>query len=149
MSGTDELQDLLERLKDEVGPLPDRRAHGGREPVDGAARQEAARKRAERLSRLRRPEPGGEEKSQPSFQGTAWRENGETTLFGMLASLSAVLGGILAGLDYLVLIGTILFSLFSLIMLLALFGYNRKAAGRDPESGGSEERMDILSGKKD
>jgi hypothetical protein len=68
-------------------------------------------------------------------------------LFGMLASLIAALGGILAGLDYLVLIGAVVFMLFSFVMLLALFGYCLNFRRNSPERSGLTDRVDALSKK--
>ena len=66
--------------------------------------------------------------------------------FGMLS----LLGGVLAGLDYLVLIGAVVFMMFAFMMLLALFGYylNFRRVGR-PDKSGLAERLETLSRKVD
>lgn len=145
MSGTDDLKDLLDRLKSEVGPLPPEEELRPR----AAQQQERRPERAEIFTRFQRPHRP-EAQREPSSGGGAnlvWSENKETMLFGVLASLIITLGGVLAGLEYLVLIGAAFFMLFSLLMFLALFGYylnfRRKAApGQD-----MAERLDALSRK--
>lgn len=142
MSGTKDLKDLLDRLKGEVGPLPrfetPQEAREQRVPPPGAGRQD-------RFSRPERPQ----EQRPPSAgpQNPAWSENKESILFGMLATLTAALGGILAGLDYLVIIGAVFFSCFSLVMVIGLFGVclNFRRVGGDPS--GLAERIDALSRK--
>ena len=152
MSGTDDLKDLLARLKDEVGPLPPEPA---REPAP--ARQQYHREvpapqpqgaKNERFTRPYRAEPvrGGLSES-GGGPNVIWSENKETMLFGVLASLIAALGGILAGIDYLVLIGAVVFMLFSFIMFLALFGYYLNFRRRGRSEGGLAERVDALSRK--
>jgi len=152
MSGTDDLKNLLSRLKDEVGPIPPEPA-----PQAAPARQQYQREaprpqpqggiKPERFNRAYRPEtprPGLPESSGPN---TIWSENKETMLFGILASLIAALGGILAGIDYLVLIGAVVFMLFSFIMCLTLFGYYLNFRRRAPSESGLAERVDALSRK--
>jgi len=74
-----------------------------------------------------------------------WSENKEVMLFGMLTSLVAALGGVLSGLDYLVLIGAVVFMLFSFMMLLALFGQYLNSR-RSAEAGGPlADRVEALS----
>ena len=142
MSGTKDLKDLLEKLKGEVGPLPRFETPPAeqpqRAPQQGAGRQERF-SRPERVQEQRLPSPGP--------QNPAWSENKESILFGILAALTAALGGILAGLDYLVLIGSVFFSFFSLVMVLALFRVclNFKRGGG--ETAGLAERVDALSRK--
>lgn len=155
MSGTDDLKNLLARLKDEVGPLPP-------EPAQPAPRQqfqrEAPRPQAkpqaqppaaknERFVRSYRQEPGRGAFSEGGGPNVIWSENKETMLFGVLASLIAALGGILAGIDYLVLIGSVVFMLFSFMMFLALFGYYLNFRRKGPSGDGLAERVDALSRK--
>ncbi len=158
MSGTDDLKNLLARLKDEVGPLPPEPV---REPA--AARQvqrEAPRSQMqaqiqsqpqgvknERFTRAYRREPTRGGFSESGGPNVIWSENKETMLFGVLASLIAALGGILAGLDYLVWIGAVVFMLFSFMMFLALFGYYLNFRRRGPSETGLAERVDALSRK--
>lgn len=142
MSGTKDLKDLLDRLKGEVSPLPrfetSQTAREQRAPQPPAGRQD-------RFSRPERPQEQRLPSSAP--QNPAWSENKESILFGMLATLTAALGGILAGLDYLVIIGAVFFSCFSLVMVIALFGVclNFRRGGGD--TSGLAERVDALSRK--
>lgn len=142
MSGTKDLKDLLDRLKGEVGPQPrfetSQAAQVQRAPQPGAGRQDRF-SRPERVQEQRLPSPGS--------QNPVWSENRESILFGMLATLTAALGGILAGLDYLVFIGAVLFSCFSLVMALTLFRtcLNFRRGGGGPS--GLAERVDALSRK--
>lgn len=143
MSGTKDLKDLLDKLKGEVGSLPEP------EPPQAAAGQRAYTPAAGRPERFSRPErPQEQRASSGGPQNLVWSENKESMLFGMLATLTAALGGILAGLDYLVLIGTVFFSFFSLVMALALFRVcmsPRRGAGA--EASGLADRVDALSRK--
>ena len=150
MSGTDDLRDLLNRLKNEVGPSSELRATS--EPGRRVPRPEPERPRSssrqsgsERFIRAYRPEVRQEGRAAQSFQGSSWRENKEMLLFGMLVSLTVAFGGILAGLEYLILTGTVLLVLFSLAMLLLVLGYKRQTAEQD--LGGLNERLDALSAK--
>ena len=164
MRGSDDLKNLLDKLKGEVGPLPERQP----EP------QEPAGKRGERTPELLTRQPRGfyaagpdrgsqraapaqerpartyppqERASSGLPQNTAWAENKEMILFGMLASLIAALGGVLAGIEYLVLIGSLFFSFFSLALLLALFRFSLNQRGQSSEASGLAERVDALSRK--
>ena len=151
MSGTDDLKNLLARLKDEVGPLPPEPV---REPAP--ARQQYQREvpkpqpqgvKNERFTRPYRHEPTRSGVSESGGPNVIWSENKETMLFGVLASLIAALGGILAGLDYLVWIGAVVFMLFSFMMFLALFGYYLNFRRKGPSDTGLAERVDALSRK--
>lgn len=160
MSGSEDLKKLLEKLKDEVGPLPELpsplasppRQDQGPRPARYPARPPAAewenpRQRPEQLFRPHRPEAQREHADHLMPANLAWSENKETVLFGMLTSLIAVFGGIMAGMDYVVLIGAVVFMLFSFVMLLFLFGYYLNFRARSPESRGLAERVDALSRK--
>lgn len=151
MSGTDDLKDLLARLKDEVGPLPAEAA-----PAPARQRREVPRPqpqqqpqpvRNERFSRPYRAETARGGLSESGGPNVIWSENKETMLFGVLASLIAALGGVLAGIDYLVLIGAVVFMLFSFMMFMALFGYYLNFRRRGRSEGGLAERVDALSRK--
>jgi ribosomal protein L12E/L44/L45/RPP1/RPP2 len=170
MSGSDDLKDLLDRLKGEVGPLPEP-APRPAAPAPERAFRENRFQREEKPQREDRYQPRGEEEPRqsaarrdfvprphrpeaqrdlPAIQSPAslaWSENKETTLFGMLTGLIAALGGVLAGLDYLVLIGGVVFMLFSFMLLLSLFGYYLNFRRRAPDSHGLAERVDALSKK--
>ena len=142
MSGTKDLKDLLDRLKGEVSPLP------RFEPPGAAQEQRAPQPGAGRQDRFSRPDRVQEQRlPSPAPQNPAWNENKESILFGMLATLTAALGGVLAGLDYLVIIGAVFFSCFSLVMVVALFGVclNFKRGGG--ETSGLADRIDSLSRK--
>jgi hypothetical protein len=148
MSGTEELKNLLDQLKGEVGPLP---PEPPREPARTRLRESfgppEAPQRLERLQRVFRPEVRRESGVPVKPPNLAWAENKESMLFGMLASLTAALGGILAGLDYLVLIGGVVFMLFSFMLLLALFGSYLNSRRAGSESASLAERVDALAGK--
>ena len=150
MSGTDDLKNLLARLKDEVGPLPPEPAPPApaRQPYhrEAPAPQPQPAK-SERFVRAYRHEPTRGGLSESGGPNVIWSENKETMLFGVLASLIAALGGILAGLDYLVWIGAVVFMLFSFMMFLALFGYYLNFRRKGPSEAGLAERVDALSRK--
>ena len=142
MSGTKDLKDLLDKLKGEVSPLArfenPRTSQEQRAPQPGAGRQDRF-SRPERVQEQRLPSPAA--------QNPAWSENKESILFGMLATLTAALGGILAGLDYLVIIGAVFFSCFSLVMAIALFGICLNFRRGGGETSGLADRIDALSRK--
>lgn len=155
MSGTKDLKDLLERLKGEVGPLPgDRLSEGGfsepgqseapgRPPFahPGPGPAGARREGVNRPYRLPEARPEAADK----ISGTAWAEIKETILFGMLGSLTAALGGVLAGYEYLVIAGIAIFSLFSLVMAVAIFRLVLNSQRPAQDSNGLLERVDALS----
>ena len=149
MSGTEDLRNLLDRLKDEVGPVSDAAPRPARRPAgefyrererDAQARPRAAGSSLPARYEFRREEP----ESRPSG-GQAWAENKEVMLFGALTSLIAALGGILGGVDYLVYIGAAGFTLFSLVTLLSLAGYYLNSLRRTPGNSGITRRVDTLS----
>lgn len=155
MSGTKDLKDLLERLKGEVGPLPGDSLPEGRFSESGqpgpAGRPPAARPgpapaglRREGLTRPYRP-PEGRPEAADKLSVTAWAEIKETILFGMLGSLTAALGGVLAGFEYLVIAGIAIFSLFSLVMAVAISRLVLNSQRPAQESNGLAERVDALS----
>lgn len=110
--------------------------------------QHPLQRAAGRQDRYARPYRAQEQRSSSGeTKSQAWSENRESMLFGMLASLTAALGGILAGLDYLVLIGAVVFSLFSLVMLLALFRSCLSSRRAGAEAPGLADRVDALSRK--
>lgn len=145
MSGTEDLKDLLDRLKGEVGPLP---PEPEPDPEPRAAqppdRQPPRPGGFSRFGLSRRPElPRATSAS--GGVNVVWSENKEAMLFGVLASLVIALGGVLAGLEYLVLIGAVFFSLFSLVMFLALFGYYLNFRRKSGPDQGLAERLDSLA----
>lgn len=160
MNRLSELKALLNRLKGEVGqsPGPDPAynpsASGGRgEPAPGhqspvTGHQSPVTGHQPRFGMSPRPGFSGPERS-PADAGAnlIWSENKETMLFGMLASLVALLGGILASLDYLTLIGAVSFMFFSLITFLALFGYYLNFRRKSSGAAGLSARLDALSRK--
>jgi hypothetical protein len=157
MSGTKDLKDLLERLKGEVGPLPGESLPEGRFPESGQAEPAgrppayrtgpgpvpavARREGMNRPYRLPETRPEAVDK----LSGTAWAEIKETILFGMLGSLTAALGGVLAGFEYLVIAGIAIFSLFSLVMAVAIFRLVLNSQRPAQEANGLVERVDALS----
>ena len=147
MSGTDDLRDLLDRLKDEVGPVSDAPPRAARRPAREFPGEPAApsRSRAEDLPRRPRYDFKREEPGPRPSGGTAWAENKESMLFGTLTSLIAALGGILGGVEYLVYMGAAGFVLFSAVTLYALIGHLLNSARRRTENAALEERVDALS----
>jgi len=155
MSGTKDLKDLLERLKGEVGPLPGDSLPEGRfsEPgqVEPSGRPQAYRPgplpagvRREGMNRpYRLPEARPEAADKLSV--SAWAEIKETILFGMLGSLTAALGGVLAGYEYLVIAGVAIFSLFSLVMAFAISRLVLNSQRPAQEGNSLVERVDALS----
>jgi hypothetical protein len=153
MSGTEDLKNLLDRLKDEVGPLPEppqRREAPPRSEVPAARALPAdgqAPRRPDYFPRSYRAEAPRDQAPGRGQPNLVWSENKETILFGMLTALIAAFGGILSGLDYLVLIGGVVFMLFSFMMLLTLFGYylNSRRKSGVPEGQGLAEKVEALS----
>lgn len=143
MSDTNDLKNLLERLKTEVGPLPPERGTELPAPARPPRAEPVLQKR-EGPYRQYKPQESRHDLPDQHVS-TSWSENKETMLFGMLASLIASLGGILAGLDYLVLIGSIVFSLFAVVMILALLRSCMLFRRSAPEAQGLAERVDALS----
>ena len=143
MSDTKDLKDLLDRLRSETGPLP-RETTAESDPLpEGAARPARAwGKPAPGFKPYRLPEAAA---SHSAPVNLAWSENKEIMLFGMLAALVAALGGILAGLEYLVVAGAAVFSMFALVLSLALLRVTFIATRRGPEGPGLAERVDALS----
>ena len=157
MSKENELKNLLDRLKGEIR-LP--AASGAPRPesfrevitptpaeFSGAPAPGPRAPRSERSPSPARPEfqRGGERSSAPAGANVVWSENKEALLFGVLASLVAIFGGILAGIDYVILIGSVSFMLFSFIMVLTLFGYYLNFGKKNSEEGILGERVDRLS----
>ncbi|OGR44975.1 MAG: hypothetical protein A2X35_06155 [Elusimicrobia bacterium GWA2_61_42] len=147
MSGTGDLKNLLDRLKEEVGTLPEELPRQERPAARMPATAQPAERPVERFMRAHKPEAQREPLPLPGGGNIVWSENKEAMLFGMLAALIAALGGVLSGLDYLVLIGAVVFLLFSFMMLLSLFGYYLNFRRRGPERSGLAERVDALSKK--
>lgn len=146
MSGVNDLKVLLDRLKIGIDPLP--QSPQDRELPQAAAGQRAVQPGADRPERFSRPDRAQAQRTPPiGAQNQAWNENKESMLFGMLATLTAALVGVLAGLDYLALIGSVFFSFFSMVMLLALFRISSNLGGRGGETTGLAGRLDALSRK--
>ena len=150
MSGTDDLNKLLQQLKSEVGPLPPEvpAEQPRRAPRELPARETAPRPLPRGEKSFRPRADGRPMLSAPQGGNMVWSENKEAMLFGMLASLLLVMGGVLAGLDYLIIVGAVVFLLFSFMMLLALFGYYLNfRRSRQPEVSGLAEKVDSLARK--
>ncbi|MDD5208559.1 MAG: hypothetical protein PHV36_04185 [Elusimicrobiales bacterium] len=164
MRGSEDLKNLLEKLKGEVAPLPQRQPETPEPPAKRGERVPEPPSRQprgfyaagpDRVPQRAAPPPERTGRSYslqervPSAgpQNTAWGENKEIILFGMLASLIAALGGVLAGIEYLVVVGAVFFSFFSLALLLALFRFSLSQRGQSAEAAGLAERVDALSRK--
>jgi predicted lipid-binding transport protein (Tim44 family) len=149
MSDTRDLKNLLDRLRSETGPLPQEVPEKNELPAQQHPRQAQNWAKPSGAYRPYRPqEPGAgfaAPSKAPGTYNTAWSENKETMLFGMLASLITALGGILAGLEYLVVAGAAIFSMFSLVMCLTLLRVMFVSTRRAPENSVLEERVDALS----
>ena len=151
MSGTEDLENLLSRLKEEVGPLPPEPLQAPvtpwRRDEGEAPRPRLPAVRPERFTRALRGEAQRDLPGPAGSGNTAWSENKEIMLFGALTSLIIILGGILAGIDYLVLIGSVAFMLFAFMLLLYLFGHYLKFRPSGPGNTDLAERVDALSRK--
>lgn len=142
MSDTRDLKNLLDRLKNEVRPPSADAGEDFPAPARPERAPEAGPRREAPQRQYRLPE-GRPEPKEPANPG--WAENKEAMLFGMLAALIAALGGVLAGLDYLVQVGAAVFALFSLVMCLALLRTCLFLRRSPQESQGLAERVDALS----
>lgn len=145
MSETKDLKELLERMKGEVLPLPPSAAEPRPRPAPEARVQPSAG--LSRFQRFSMPEPQRPMPRETGGPNLIWSENKEAMLFGVLASIIMAFGGILAGLDYLVMAGAGFFMLFSLVMFLALFGHYLSMRRRSPHDSGLAARVDALSRK--
>lgn len=143
MSDTKDLRDLLDRLRSETGPLPPETGAVSEPAQDGSSRPARSwGKPGAAFKQYRLPEAGT---AHSAPVNPVWSENKEIMLFGMLAALVAALGGILAGLEYLVVAGAAVFSMFALVLSLALLRVTFIATRRGPEGAGLAERVDALS----
>ena len=142
MSGTDDLRDLLDRLKDEVGPLP------AAKPAASPAMPAAVPAGRELPPARRFVREGFSGQDEPRHSGdTAWRDDREAVFFGLMASLVAALGGVLGGLDYLAAAGTASFAIFSAVMAYGLFArFRGGGAGLTPDL---QARLDLLARRVD
>ncbi|OGS08373.1 MAG: hypothetical protein A2270_02805 [Elusimicrobia bacterium RIFOXYA12_FULL_51_18] len=155
MKKENELKGLLDRLKGEVrqssGPSLPRpeEFHDRFEGAPRAVKMPASGPypgRSEKFPVSGRTEFQRPERIQaPAGANIIWSENKETMLFGILASLVTIMCGILAGLDYIVLIGAVSFMLFSFITVLVLFSYCLNFKRKNSEEGLLGERVDQLS----
>lgn len=144
MSGTKDLKDLLDRLKSEVVPVREEPRDSGFPAAPQPARRfQAYRDREPAQRAYRTPEPRTEAPAERTDH--AFSENKETMLFGMLAGLVAALGGVLAGLEYLVLAGSVIFSVFALLLAALLLRVSVLARRRGQDAPGLTERVDALS----
>ncbi len=144
MSDTSDLRDLLDKLRRETGPLPPEPGEEAGAPVPAVQPRRPANwaRPAAAYRPYRQSEPVlPAEPPHVSF----WSENKEILLFGMLASLVAALGGVLAGLEYLVVAGTGVFVMFSLVLCAALIRVLLVTTRRPAANQALEERIDALS----
>lgn len=169
MSKSDEIKKLLDRMRAEVGPVeeprqepqPEEEPRQGRPPIRrsrfvprGSRRPDYSffeetpeREHHREPAELKEPLPRHSERpsAHDSDRNTVWDENKEILLFGMLASLTAALGGLLADVGFLVIAGTVLLSFFSLLTGAALLMVVFLAKRGRAESSGITERVDALS----
>jgi hypothetical protein len=108
---------MLEKLKSEVGPLPaaPERPSALRRPDVPAARPPVR-------EGIYRPyiQQDISDRQKERTSVSAWAENREAILFGMLSALAATVVGALQGIHYLVLAGTVVFCVFALVAAAAL-----------------------------
>ncbi|MDA8244168.1 MAG: hypothetical protein M0025_08630 [Elusimicrobia bacterium] len=140
MSDSEDMKYLLDRLKSEVGPVREE----GREPLPRPMPDRAAPQPAPAYEGFRRPYRAPEQPERRPLP-SGWSENKEMLLFGMLASLIAALGGILAGLGYVVAVGTASFGLFALVTAVALMKICLFRPGQPQEDSALNARLDALS----
>ncbi len=156
MKNENEIRDLLDRLRGEVRPAPSPGPVPPAGPVDTPAAapykfrdtlQPPRPPRTERPVVARAELPRPERVHSPSGANVIWSENKEAMLFGMLASLAAALAGVLEGLNYLALAGTVAFMLFSFVMALALFAYCQNFREKGPGGDAAGARLDQFARK--
>jgi hypothetical protein len=154
MKKENDLRDLLDRLKVEVS-----QSSAPAEPRPEAVPEEPPAPPPQpviRQCRPERPAPQRPEFQRPDRQqytysqgNPAWSENKEAMLFGVLASLVAVLGGVLGGVEYVVLAGAVAFLLFSFVMVLALVGYYLDMRKRQPQDSELNDQVRQLARRLD
>lgn len=158
MKNENELRDLLDRLRGEGRPAqssgPVLPGVPGDTPAAGPQkfREPALPPRPQRQERpapVRAELPRMERASLPAGANVIWSENKEAMLFGLLASLAAALAGVLEGLNYLAMAGTVAFMLFSFVMALALFAYSQNFREKGPGGDAAGARLDQLARKLD
>lgn len=159
MSDTKDLKELLDRMRKETGaepaapavpaPAPDAR----RRPFQAAApAARAVGQRPQAVKPPERPSYNGFKRPDAPLHGpsaqSSWGESKEAILFGMFSSLLLALGGVLAGLEYLCIIGGAAFMFFSAVMAMALYAHLRAARPAQPQADpGLTARVDALSRK--
>ena len=119
MKSTEDLEKLLESLKSEIPPKEAARWKGVRpEPGD-------------RTQPEQKEEHGSAPWTHHCPHREVWSENKEAILMGMLASVCVVIAGAISGLDYVVMIGVVAFSVFVFIMAWVIieFCVNLKKPG--------------------
>jgi len=153
MKKENELKELLDRLKGEIN-LPPVRAEPAQKEVRAVRGARASVPRPPDTAGSSRPETQThscaealrrESARPPAAAGLVWSENKETMLFGMLASLAAMLGGMLGGVEYVTLAGAVAFMLFSFVMALTLFGYYLNFRALNSAEGALESKVEQLS----
>jgi hypothetical protein len=139
-------------VRDASAYEPARQEEAFPDSFEGAPRAGGMAAAGQRADRPERSQAAGRSESArperirgPEGSNVIWSENKETMLFGILASLVAILGGILAGHEYLMLVGTMSFLLFTLITVLTLLGYYFNFRRENPEDRSLAERVDQLS----
>lgn len=156
MSDTKDLKYLLDRLKGEMGSLPREREEPlGAEPPHVAAPPPRRREGVYRpygppmregMYRAYAPQEIPDRQKEKASV-SSWSENKETMLFGMLSALAATAVGALQVIPYLVLAGTIVFCVFSLVAAVALLRVSLVSRNRSSSEAehALAERLDALS----
>ncbi|MDA8130057.1 MAG: hypothetical protein M0011_00990 [Elusimicrobia bacterium] len=140
MSDTEDMKYLLDRLKSEVGPV--REEHQA--PASRAFPEKAPQPQEQRYEGFRRAYRAPEQPDRRPLP-SGWSENKEILLFGMLASLIATLGGILAGLGYVVAVGAASFGIFSLVTAASLLKVCLFRPGPAQDESALNSRLDAIS----
>lgn len=144
MSDSEDLRKMLEKLKSEVGPLPaaPERLAAPRRPDVPAARPPLR----EGMHRAYAPQEVPDRQNEKASV-SSWSENKEAMLFGMLSALAATAVGALQVIPYLVLAGTIVFCVFSLVAAVALLRVSLVSRNRSSSEAehALAERLDALS----
>ncbi|PIS47583.1 MAG: hypothetical protein COT17_02685 [Elusimicrobia bacterium CG08_land_8_20_14_0_20_51_18] len=148
MKKTDELRDLLEKLKGEntsAEYFPAFERLSAEHKFAGMALE--GNEASAVKNQFRKPE-----KNYNAGFNVIWSENKETLLFGLLISAIMAVLGILGGAEFLVLTGGVSFILFALLSFMAFFRYIALASNQEKipadlagRIGLVEKKIEVLS----